>query len=72
MNEPLLEKKRLNITAALAQAVPRPSNQAPVSAVSASRRCPDPARGACVPGHLQTVTHDLERRIRIRKAKGKW
>jgi hypothetical protein len=23
-------------------------------------------------GHLQTVTHDLERRIQSRKAKGKW
>jgi len=23
-------------------------------------------------GHLQTVTHDLERRIRVRKARGKW
>ena len=23
-------------------------------------------------GHLQTVTHDLERRISVRKAKGKW
>jgi hypothetical protein len=23
-------------------------------------------------GHLQTVTHDLERRIRIRKARGEW
>jgi hypothetical protein len=23
-------------------------------------------------GHLQTVTRDLERRIRVRKALGKW
>jgi hypothetical protein len=23
-------------------------------------------------GHLQSVTHDLERRIRVRKSKGKW
>jgi hypothetical protein len=23
-------------------------------------------------GHLQTVTHDLERRVRVRKARGKW
>jgi hypothetical protein len=30
------------------------------------------AEEAKLVGHLQSVTHDLERRIRVRKARRKW